>query len=291
MKNKISRISLLISVLIILGIFFISATTIGFEQNSNKKTSNPKLSYVATVDYNEYVSIYSSSPCGSGDEFYWEFSGSNHYVGITVMAMDSSEYYNFQYGYTYYYYSQSNGNYYGDSGSFYPTYTDTWYIVFVNWDSDVQSTVLTYSGSVYYGDDGDGDGDGNGGIPIFIIIGIIIAIVAAISITGLIIYKVKKKKREPSIPTEPGAETPVTPEEPLSYTKIIDGIKNVFDVSGNRIDLEMLREIVPMDKPEFNAKILDLAKQYGFKIELEVLHISDEKRDDFIDALINAIRQ
>ena len=76
----------------------------------------------------------------------------------------------------------------------------------------------------------------------------------------------------------------------LERKKVIQDIQKVFQVSGIRIDLEMLRDILPMDNSEFNSKIFDLADRFGFKIELEILHVNEEMKEDFINALIDALK-
>ncbi len=76
----------------------------------------------------------------------------------------------------------------------------------------------------------------------------------------------------------------------LERKKVIQDIQKVFQVSGIRIDLEMLRDILPMDNSEFNSKIFELADRFGFKVELEILHVNEEMKEDFINALIDALK-
>ena len=76
----------------------------------------------------------------------------------------------------------------------------------------------------------------------------------------------------------------------LERKKVIQDIQKVFQVSGIRIDLEMLRDILPMDYSEFNSKIFELAERFGFKVELEILHVNEEMKEDFINALIDALK-
>lgn len=132
--------------------------------------------------------------------------------------------------------------------------------------------------------------------PIGATIGIVVGIIAAAGVAGFLVYRHRKKGREPEftpvIPAVPTTGITEKKSEAIPYTKIVKDVKKVFDVSkSNRIDLEMLRDAIPMDKPEFDRKILDLAKDFGFRVEVEVLHISDEKRDAFIDAVLNALRK
>ncbi|MCF2140372.1 MAG: hypothetical protein K9W44_10000 [Candidatus Lokiarchaeota archaeon] len=95
--------------------------------------------------YGDWVGYYWIM--SGNDEISWSFSGTNTYVGIKVMVMDSANYNNFYYGYSYTYYLESSGDYYADSGTFTIPYSDTWYIIFANYDSDQESTALTYSAS------------------------------------------------------------------------------------------------------------------------------------------------
>jgi len=76
----------------------------------------------------------------------------------------------------------------------------------------------------------------------------------------------------------------------LERKKVIQDIQKVFQASGIRIDLEMLRDILPMDDSEFNRKIFELAERFGFKIELEILHVNKEMKEDFINALIDTLK-
>jgi len=103
--------------------------------------------YNVTLNYNQYAHV--SVTAGSGDEVNWDFSGSNHYVGIHVIAMTAADFDHFVYGGTYYYYTLSDGSYYSDQGTFKPDTSDTWYILFINVDSDKMSTSLTYNVNVY----------------------------------------------------------------------------------------------------------------------------------------------
>jgi len=286
MKIKQTQIFVFLFASLILGGAFITFLPFRSQQSNDNKLDTLNLSTVKTIDYLEWA-VLSAKGVGPSGNVHWEFSGSNNYVGIILWVMDSENYAmfkNLEVPDTFY--TESDGTYYIDNGDFSPPQTATWYFLFVNYDSDQQSTILTYSLTC------TGCSSGGGGPNIVLIIGIVVGIIAAAAIGGFLVYKYKiKPGREPPITPEKGPETAVIKKEPIDYTKIVDGVKNVFEVSGNRIDLEMLRDIVPMDKAEFNNKVLDLAKQYGFKIELEVLHISDEKRDDFINALINALRE
>ncbi|MHA1775941.1 MAG: Loki-CTERM sorting domain-containing protein [Promethearchaeota archaeon] len=138
---------------LLLLVSFSSVTGIKNAKDKNQSAhipSNKPLSQDLTVlNYGEWAGYYWDDAAGN-DEISWSFSSSNSYVGITVMMMDSANYYNFDNGYSYTYYPQSSGNFISDSGTFTVPYSDTWYVIFVNWDSDMQSTMLTYSGSITY---------------------------------------------------------------------------------------------------------------------------------------------
>ncbi|GAG27359.1 unnamed protein product, partial [marine sediment metagenome] len=246
---------------LILGGTFITVAHFRTQQSDDNKLDTLNLSTVKTIDYMEWA-VVSAKGVGPSGNVHWEFSGSNNYVGIILWVMDSENYAKFQnLEVPDTFYIESDGSYYVDSGDFSPPQTATWYFLFVNFDSDEESTILTYSIEC--------TGCSPGGPNVGLIIGIVVGIIAVAAVGGFLLYRKKMKGREEPITPEKGQEIPVTKKEPIEYTKIVDGIKNLFEVSGNRIDLEMLRDIVPMDKPEFNAKVLDLAKQYGFKIELE----------------------
>ncbi|MFW9874304.1 MAG: hypothetical protein ACFFG0_14460 [Candidatus Thorarchaeota archaeon] len=68
---------------------------------------------------------------------------------------------------------------------------------------------------------------------------------------------------------------------------VIQNIQKLFIPS--RVDLNMLRRILPMEDSEFNFKISDLADRFGLKIELEMLIIPEDKKQDFISALIKEL--
>lgn len=73
----------------------------------------------------------------------WSFTGSNNFVGITLRAMTSVNFQKFKNGVAYSYFILSEGNYYIASGSWTPPSKAYWYLVFINWDPDQQSTDVT----------------------------------------------------------------------------------------------------------------------------------------------------
>jgi len=304
--------------------------------------NNPKSAFELSIDYGEYVTVHATA--GSGDRLQWSFSGTNTFVGITVLVLDSTNYANMLSNETYSSDLLSDGSYYSAEGNFNPTYSSTWYFLFWNNDADHQNTYLTYNVEFISG--------GPDVLLIAIIVGVVLA--AAVIVIVVIIYKKKSKKKaalvqEPRVkptiekppidmlPVEPVVEEPpiiIPPVKPVGVTqstitepikqiirkanicptcgseveshfcikcgidinkpelerkKVIQDIQKVFQASGIRIDLEMLRDILPMDDSEFNRKIFELAERFGFKVELEILHVNKEMKEDFINALIDAL--
>ncbi|MFX0036294.1 MAG: zinc ribbon domain-containing protein [Candidatus Hermodarchaeota archaeon] len=121
---------------------------------NERKIFEVRLSYECSLAYGESVGFHANA--GEDDRFEWEFSGTNNYVGIRVMAMTDIEYSKFQNLGIYYYYSLSDGSYYRDSGIFKPPSYDHWYIIFFNNDPDMQTTYLTYDVMLDRGDSGNG---------------------------------------------------------------------------------------------------------------------------------------
>ena len=152
MKMKLRGINrnllIIFSLILAFGIIFGIMNTITDPVKSRQDVDLPKSSYADEVNYGEWVGIYWSYP-DSNDYIDWSFNGSNSYVGITVIAMDDTNFWNFDNGYSYTSYSLSSGAYYIHSGTFYPLYEDQWYIIFMNEDPDMQSTYLTYEGTWY----------------------------------------------------------------------------------------------------------------------------------------------
>jgi len=153
---------------------------------SEERTSNPDLlhlNYEASLPYGSY--IYFHQIADENYEIKWEFSGSNSYVGIKVYAMTDLEFDKFQNLQTFYSYQLSDGSYIRDSGTFTPRSHDDWYVVFLNADSDMQTTYLTY--------DVDFVQDTSS---LLIIVGILIACLAVGGIIGAYIFIHNNKKRK-----------------------------------------------------------------------------------------------
>jgi len=351
---------------LVISLLFIGSSMITMFYSADRETNqnfisdigNPNSSFEFSLDYNEYVTVYSTS--GSGDRLHWSFSGTNTFVGIIVQVLDSLNYARLQSNDTYSFEELSDGSYYSDSGDYYPASSSTWYFLFINIDPDQQTTYLTYDLTAYPAEPDI--------LLIVIIVSVVIAAIVAV-IVVIILFRRKSKRKveliqkpivkpavkkppiitqpvkpvvekppvitQPVKPivekppiitqpvksaavTQPAITKPVKPEKPpvnfcsicglevegrfcrkcgveifkseVEREKIIQDIQKVFQVSGIRIDLEMLRDILPMDASEFNSKIFDLADQFDFKIELEILHLSEEKKEDFINALIEILK-
>ncbi|MFX1574850.1 MAG: zinc-ribbon domain-containing protein [Promethearchaeota archaeon] len=117
--------------------------------------------------------------------------------------MTASEFYKFQNLQTFYAYKLSDGSYHRDSGIFKITSYDTWYLVFLNADSDMQTTYLIYNFEVERAVDFT---------PIIVTIAII-AVCLIISILIVVAYRRKKKREEQPVyvPIQPHlSRKPVT---------------------------------------------------------------------------------
>ena len=124
-------------------------------KESGKEPENPSDSATTTLDYNHYIYLYSTAEYNNKID--WSFSGDNQYVGITVYAMEEDEYLEFKSGGSAALYTLSSGDYISDSGTFTVPYDDVWYIVFLNEDSDQESTYLTYSATLHTSSTSDDD--------------------------------------------------------------------------------------------------------------------------------------
>ena len=65
---------------------------------------------------------------------------------------------------------------------------------------------------------------------------------------------------------------------------ILEKLKKMLKVS-NSIAMEQMRNILDIDKKEFDKKIVDWAEQFGFTIDREYVNVKKETVDDFIDML------
>jgi len=117
------------------------------------KANTPSTSISGTIELKPMstkVLAYEASAIIYGhasDSVDWEFEGTNPDVGITVWAMDEDDYEDYIDGNPQtiaYYYSLSSGGYTKKSGSWNVDHSDTWYILFINKDTDQETTTLTY---------------------------------------------------------------------------------------------------------------------------------------------------
>lgn len=117
--------------------------------------------------------------------------------------MTDSEFYKFLSSQPFYAYKLSNGSYYRDLGTFRVTSYDTWYLVFRNADSDMQTTYLTYDVEIERAID-------------FTLIIVVIAIIVVCSVISIFIgiaYRQKNKRKVQPIypPVQPQLSSkPVT---------------------------------------------------------------------------------
>ncbi|MFW9915125.1 MAG: GPI anchored serine-threonine rich family protein, partial [Candidatus Thorarchaeota archaeon] len=102
--------------------------------------TNQILWYSATTP--SYVGAYWYS-IGTDYKYEWDFSTSNA-VTIEVWAFNSSEFSDFSSGFSAWGYKLSSGKT-SDSGTWYPLYTETWYLLFWNNDDSAPFTYLTAS--------------------------------------------------------------------------------------------------------------------------------------------------
>ncbi|MCK5346891.1 MAG: hypothetical protein KAR20_25960, partial [Candidatus Heimdallarchaeota archaeon] len=125
-----------------------------FKENlqKNELQEIPQSSWENFLDYGNSYAIYYETE--GKDVIDWSFLGDPIFVGITVMAMDLDEYWNYLNDWSYSSYLLSNGSTHVDSGSFIVPYSDTWYIVFLNNDTDTTTTYLVFNAASTYNDFG-----------------------------------------------------------------------------------------------------------------------------------------
>lgn len=160
--------------------------SISIAKTSEEKTSNPDtlyLSFESSLSYGHYVYVHQIAD--ENYEIRWEFSGSNINIGINVYAMTDLEFSKFQNYQSCSVYKLSDGSYSRDSGTFNPRSNDSWYVVFLNADSDMQITYLTYNVDFIE-------------VPLLSggIIGLIIAVLAVGGIIGAFVAVSKKIAKE-----------------------------------------------------------------------------------------------
>ncbi|MHA1371713.1 MAG: PKD domain-containing protein [Promethearchaeota archaeon] len=96
------------------------------------------------VDYLQYGYSYTTGTARAGEKLVWEFNSTNPYVGLYVMAMDSSNYTNFISLTSFSAFELSNGSLIEDSGTFTIPYDSQWYVVFLNNDTSHEPTDLKW---------------------------------------------------------------------------------------------------------------------------------------------------
>jgi hypothetical protein len=117
-----------------------SASPIAAPLDQEESWTSYRLWYSASTP--SYVGAYWYS-IGTDYKYEWDFSTSNA-VTIEVWAFNSSEFSDFSSGFSAWGYKLSSGET-SDSGTWYPLYTETWYLLFWNNDNSAPYTDLTAS--------------------------------------------------------------------------------------------------------------------------------------------------
>ena len=115
------------------------------EQTSELQSTPQAQYYDWIAPFGDWWAVYDDADAGSYID--WSFSCSVNTVGIKVMAMDYSNFWDFYDGYNYFYYPLADGDTWYDSGTFTVPYYDEWYIVFQN--NYAGGTYLTYDAIFY----------------------------------------------------------------------------------------------------------------------------------------------
>ncbi|MDH5644943.1 MAG: hypothetical protein OEZ01_02990 [Candidatus Heimdallarchaeota archaeon] len=110
------------------------------KQDASHESKNKPISgietnynYEANIPYSSSYWLYSYDSHDDNYTIEWYFTYSNN-VPLTVLLIDSNQYYNYIFGYTYTSYLLSE-NQTSDSGSYVIPYNATWYVAFINNDS------------------------------------------------------------------------------------------------------------------------------------------------------------
>lgn len=160
-----------------------------------------------SLDFLEYLYVWDESK--KDETITWSFQGSNNYVGIYVMAMDSDDFDYFDYGFSLFYYELSDGGYYIHSGTFNVPYDETWYIVFLNDDLDIESTYLDYEVSF------------NHSSSIGLIVGIVVGAIVGLAIVAGIIISINRKKSKGE-PIQQPIQQPTQETQDVEQTSTVD---------------------------------------------------------------------
>ncbi|MGV9172085.1 MAG: DUF7575 domain-containing protein [Promethearchaeia archaeon] len=202
-KNLFLWLVMLLSIIVIGNISILSLGEP--EQKTLKVEKNPQSAMYEILDYNNYTATSNDAEYEIG----WEYSSSNANVSITVVAMDNSAYSSFDYyvndadydleqalEYVSQYYSLCSGFPVENNGTWDVPQQDTWYILFLNQDSDKESTELTYQVSWDPGEYDEYDPD----LDLFFLFPIIFGSIVAILVVFFIVFGIvqynKAKKKE-----------------------------------------------------------------------------------------------
>lgn len=142
-KGTIFLMFMMLILLIINITAFNSCNTSNKHTLSTENQNKPISSSSGLLEYGQFC--YDHIHTNSMDNISWSFSSSNPNVSIYVMAMDFDNFSLFNLTQSSFAKTLSPGNLKTDMGTFTPNYPDTWYIVYLNNDSDEQSTSLTYN--------------------------------------------------------------------------------------------------------------------------------------------------
>ena len=144
--NKKNFLQLFIIVVLIfsftISLFVKNSNVISKENEKNVDNHEPKTSEISILNYLDHK--YLGFDSTTYDLWTFNFSSSNVNVNITVFAVNDEEYSKFLGGQPAYKYNLSK-NKISDLGSFVPPYDDIWFVVLYNDDSDMESTLLTYT--------------------------------------------------------------------------------------------------------------------------------------------------
>jgi hypothetical protein len=199
LKNTKRIYKKMIIIMAVTILFFSPILFVKFEDNEKLMTgSTIKLDETGIISLS-YGDYYSASGYASL-RIRWSFDSSNTYVGITVIAMDAESYALFLALESYSYYTLSNGNYRTASGTFTVPQGGDWYVLFMNFDSDHQTTYLTFDVTFI------------GISPLVIILAVIIIIAVIGTILGIVLGTRKKRRakkmaiKQNIIPDQPKAK-------------------------------------------------------------------------------------
>ena len=143
--------------------------------------------HVVDLSYGEHFAISSEIKIGKTGSIEWSFLGTNFWEGITVLMYDESNYVKFigdnpsAQGY-----ELSDGSFYHASGTWIPPKKDIWHIVFINLDNDMFDTTVTIEVTFTPGEMAEW----------LLAIIIVAPILFVAGITVLVVFRVRKRKRE-----------------------------------------------------------------------------------------------